>query len=50
MGWWRRRGPEGGGEGEVDFFETAVGDVVHGLGDSCWKPGGEGWFVAFEPA
>ncbi len=52
-GWWKRgrwRGPEGSGEGEVDFLEAAVGDVVDCLGNPCWERWCEGWLVAFEPA
>lgn len=48
--WERGRVPECGGEGEVDFLESAVGDVVDGLGDSWWKWGCEGGFVSFEAA
>ena len=45
-----RREPERGGEGDVDFLETAVGNVLDGCGDARRERGGEGGHVAFQPA
>ena len=42
--------PECGWEGEVDFFEAAVRDVVDGGGDAGGERGDEGGGVAFEVA
>jgi hypothetical protein len=45
--------PKCGGEGDVDFFKAAVGDIVNGLEETRGKRKVDGKgvvFVAFEPA
>lgn len=42
--------PECGGEGEVDFFEAAVGNLLYGFGDCSGEWRGKGRHVPFEPA
>jgi hypothetical protein len=42
--------PECFRERDVDFLETAVGDIVDGAGKARGQFRGEGGFVALEPA
>lgn len=44
------REPEGRGEGDVDFFEAAIGDVVDCGCDLAGQRRGKGVLMAFEPA